>query len=331
MSGRLRVLTWHVHGTYLRSLAHLPHDIVLPVRGDGEPGYGGRAGDFDWPANVLEVPAEEVTRTEVDLVLHQTHRNWTVDRHELLSDAQRALPQVAVEHDPPRRSPVDERHPVDDPHASIVHVTHFNRLMWDCGDVPTTVVEHGLPEPRGVRWTGELERALVIVNEMPRRGRRVGFDLYEDLARRLPVDLIGMGSEAVGGLGEVPPLEVAAFASRYRVLLSPIRWTSLNMSICEAMLIGMPVVGFATTELSDVVEDGVSGFVSTDPTQVEASLRLVLSDAELAGCLGEGARRTAVARFGIDRFVRDWDRVLRAAVSRHRPVATNGSVERMVR
>ncbi len=314
-SRRLRVLTWHVHGTYLRSLAHLPHDIVLPVAGDGRPGYGGRAGDFDWPENVVEVPVEDVPSTDVDVVLHQTHRNWQVDRLEVLSARQRALPQVVVEHDPPRASPVDQRHPVDDPSAFIVHVTRFNQLMWDCGDVPTTGGEHGRPGPRGVTGTGELARALVIVNDMPTRGRRVGRDLYERLAARLPVDLIGMDSERLGGLGEVPPLEVAAFAARYRVLLSPIRWPSLNMSICEAMSIGVPVVGFATTELPSGVENGVSGYLSNDPCEVERALRRVLDDAELARCWGDGARRTATERFGIERFVRDWDRVLQAAVA----------------
>ncbi|UDY37497.1 glycosyltransferase [Dermatobacter hominis] len=312
---RLRVLTWHVHGTYLRSLSQLPHEIVLPVRDDGAPGYGGRAGDFDWPGNVVEVPAEDVASSEIDVVLHQTHRNWDVDRLELLSDRQRRLPQVVVEHDPPRASPVDQRHPVDDRRARIVHVTRFNQLMWDCGDVPTTVVEHGLPVPSGVVATGELARALVIVNDMPTRGRRVGRDLYEHLAARLPVDLIGMDSERLGGLGEVPPLEVAAFAARYRVLLSPIRWTSLNMSICEAMMIGLPVVGFATTELPSVVENGVSGFLSNDPCEVERALRRVLDDDALARRWGDGARRAALPRFDIDRFVRDWDRVLQEAVA----------------
>ena len=309
------MLTWHVHGTYLRSLSHLPHEIVLPVRDDGEPGYGGRAGEFDWPDNVVEVPAEDVPSTEVDVVLHQTHRNWEVDRLELLWDRQRRRPQVVVEHDPPRQSPVDQRHPVDDPGARIVHVTRFNQLMWDCGDVPTTVVEHGLPLPRGVVATGELPRALVIVNDMPTRGRRVGRDLYERLAARLPVDLIGMDSERIGGLGEVPPLEVAAFAARYRVLLSTIRWTSLNMSICEAMMVGVPVVGFATTELPSVVENGVSGYLSNDPCEVERALRRVLDDAELGRRWGDGARRAARPRFDIERFVRDWDRVLQDAVA----------------
>jgi glycosyltransferase involved in cell wall biosynthesis len=28
---RLRVLTWHIHGSYLWNLAHIPHDVFLPL------------------------------------------------------------------------------------------------------------------------------------------------------------------------------------------------------------------------------------------------------------------------------------------------------------
>ena len=37
----------------------------------------------------------------------------------------------------------------------LVHVTHFNDLMWDAGSTATTVVEHGIVDP-GHRYTGEL-------------------------------------------------------------------------------------------------------------------------------------------------------------------------------
>lgn len=31
----LRILTWHVHGSYLYYLSHAGHDLYLPVRADG--------------------------------------------------------------------------------------------------------------------------------------------------------------------------------------------------------------------------------------------------------------------------------------------------------
>jgi hypothetical protein len=309
---RLRVLTWHVHGNYLWYLSHIPHEILLPVRAGRPHGYGGRAGAFAWPANVREVPAEDVRHADVDVVLYQSHAHWLADRHELLSDRQRALPQVVVEHDPPRQSPTDTRHPVDDPGALIVHVTAFNRLMWDNGATPTAVIEHGVAVPDHARYRGGLARGLTVVNDLAARGRRLGADVFLAARRRVPLDLVGMGSKDLDGLGEIPPPDLADFMADYRFYFHPVRYTSLGLSLCEAMAVGVPVVGLATTELPTVVDDGVNGVIDTDPDRLVDAMRALLDDPALARRLGEAGRETARQRFGIDRFVRDWDRLLRS-------------------
>lgn len=50
--------------------------------------------------------------------------------HEILSEQQRQLSRIYLEHDPPQTVPTDTRHVVDDPDVTIVQVTHSNRLMW---------------------------------------------------------------------------------------------------------------------------------------------------------------------------------------------------------
>ena len=303
---RLRVLTWHVHGTYLWYLSHVDHDLYLPVAPGRPPGYGGRAGAWPWPANVHEVPVEELASLEVDVVLHQTHRNWEVDRHELLTAAQRARPQVVLEHDPPRASPTDTVHPVDDPGAVLVHVTPFNALMWDSGRTPARVIEHGVTVPPTACYVGDRDRGIVVANNLARRGRRLGADLFADVARRVPLDLVGMGADELGGLGEVPPPDLPGFLAPYRFYLHTTRWTSLGLSLLEAMAVGLPVVGLATTELVTVIDDGVNGFADTDVDRLVDAMRLLLDDPDLAQRMGAKGREVARDRFGIDRFVRDW-------------------------
>ncbi|MEW6474637.1 MAG: glycosyltransferase [Actinomycetota bacterium] len=308
---RLRVLTWHVHGSYLWYLSHLPHDLILPTRPDGADGYAGRAGTFPWPDNVTAVPAEAVADLDVDVVVFQSARHWLEDQHDVLSAAQRCGPRIYVEHDPPRASPTDTVHPVDDPDVLVVHVTPFNRLMWDNGSGPTRVIDHGVALPGDIRWTGELERGLVVVNHLGRRGRRLGADVFDTVRRQIPLDLVGMGSEELGGLGEIKPPGLPAFAARYRFLFNPIRWTSLGLAVCEAMMAGVPIVGLATTEMATAVQSGVSGYVDTDVDRLVARMRSLLSDPALAARLSDGARRAAQRRFSIDRFVTEWDAALR--------------------
>ncbi|HEX5420732.1 MAG TPA: glycosyltransferase family 1 protein, partial [Gammaproteobacteria bacterium] len=174
MSRPLNILTWHVHGSYLYYLAHIPHRLLVPVKPGRPQGYGGRLAGFDWPQNLVEVPAGEIANLDLDCILFQSHKNYAVDQHEILSAAQRRLPRIFLEHDPPRDHPTDTRHPVDDPNVLLVHVTAFNELMWDSGRTPTRVVEHGVTVPRGVRYSGELERGIVVVNGLEARGRRLG-------------------------------------------------------------------------------------------------------------------------------------------------------------
>jgi glycosyltransferase involved in cell wall biosynthesis len=134
--------------------------------------------------------------------------------------------------------------------------------------------------------------------------------------RSIPLDLAGMGSEELGGLGDVPYPELHALAARYRLFFNPIRNTSLGLAVCEAMMLGMPVVGPATTELSTVVRNGESGYVDAGPRRLVGAVRLLLRDPPLARELGEGARRRAGEWFPIERFRRGWDRALRRVAGR---------------
>jgi glycosyltransferase involved in cell wall biosynthesis len=315
---RLRVLTWHVHGSYLYYLTQAPHDFYLPVKPGRPEGYGGRNGNFDWGDNVHEVPADELQRLQFDVVLFQSQRNFSVDQFEVLSLAQRQLPRVYLEHDPPRESPTDTRHTVDDPDVLLVHVTPFNALMWDSGRTPTWVIDHGVTVSENHRYTGELERGVVVVNNLARRGRRLGHDVFERAREEVPLDLAGMGSHELGGMGDLPLATLHAQLGRYRFFFNPIRYTSMGLAVCEAMMIGLPILGLATTEMSAAIQNGVNGFVETNVNRLVAHMRRLLADPEEARALGEGARRTAAERFGIHRFVADWTDVFEQVAGRVR-------------
>jgi glycosyltransferase involved in cell wall biosynthesis len=313
---RLRVLTWHIHGSYLYYLTQGPHDFYLPVKPGRPEGYGGRNGNFDWGEHVHEVPADELPRMQFDVVLFQSQRNFMVDQFEVLSAAQRALPRVYLEHDPPRESPTDTCHIVDDPDVLLVHVTPFNALMWDSGRTPTRVIDHGVTVSDAHRYTGELERGVVVVNNLARRGRRLGHDVFERARREVPLDLAGMGSRELGGMGDVPLASLHGQLGRYRFFFNPIRYTSLGLAVCEAMMIGLPILGLATTEMSAAIQNGVNGFVETDVGRLVAHMRALLADPDEARALGEGARRTAAERFGIRRFVADWSNAFEQVAGR---------------
>lgn len=196
----LRILTWHVHGSYLYYLTQAWCDFYLPVQADGS---GGKGSSYRWGDNVRELPAEAVQGQAFDCILFQSRQNYLADQYEMLSEAQRQLPRIYLEHDPPREHPTDAKHPVNDPNILLVHVTHFNDLMWDSGLTPTRAIEHGVLVPEDVRYTGELARGLVVINNLESRGRRLGADIFQRVRQQVPLDLVGISAEELGGVASL--------------------------------------------------------------------------------------------------------------------------------
>ena len=304
---RLKILIWHIHGSYLNTLARLDHDWYLPVKPDRPEGYGGRGPTFDLPAYMREVAAEEVRNLKLDLIIFQTPKNYHEDAYEILSDEQRALPKIYLEHNTPKPHATDTRHPIDDPNVLLVHVTHYNRLMWDNGRTPTLVVEHSVAIDPNALYTGELERGITVINGMQKRPRITGYDLFLQAQAAVPLDAVGMQTEVLGGLGDVPYRDLHKRLASYRFLFSPIRYTSLPLAVIEAMTIGMPVVALATTELPTVIEHGKSGYISCDPDALIEHMRYLLAYPQEARIMGAYAQRVARERFGLERFKRDWN------------------------
>jgi Glycosyl transferases group 1 len=317
----MKVLIWHVHGSWTTAFVEGNHDYLIPVLPDRGPDGLGRARTWDWPASARQVTPQPLRDEQVDVVVLQRLRDIELVREWLGREPGRDLPAVFLEHNAPDGGVPNTRHPLADrSDIPIAHVTHFNRLFYDNGRAPTTVIEHGIVDP-GERWTGELARAAVVVNEPVRRGRYVGADLLPGLAEVAPVDVFGMG---VTGLPEAYGLDPARVAvhddppqaamhaelARRRVYVHPIRWTSLGLSLLEAMHLGMPVVALATTEAVEAVP-AEAGVLSTRPERLWAAVREFLSDPDAARLAGKAARAAALERYGLARFLRDWDALLK--------------------
>ncbi|MFI2432908.1 glycosyltransferase [Streptomyces sp. NPDC018693] len=306
----MRILIWHVHGSWTTSFVQGPHTYVVPVTPDRGPDGRGRARTWDWPDSVVEVPPERLRDADIDVViLQRPHELALVERW-----LGRRPPLVYVEHNAPHGQVPDTRHPAADlPGVTLVHVTHFNRLMWDNGPAETAVVEHGIVDP-GPRWTGELRRAAVVVNEPVRRGRTTGTDLLPVFAEAAPLDVFGMATDrlCIPGITthELPQHELHTQMARRRVYLHPVRWTSLGLSLLEAMHLGMPVVALATTEVTEAVPPG-AGVVSNRIDVLTDAVRDFVADPLHARVVGEGARAAALSRYGLTRFLNDWERLLK--------------------
>jgi hypothetical protein len=314
MIQRLKIFTWHIHGSYLYYLSRGNYDIYIPTRPEKTEGYYGRGETFPFGQNVIELPAEQVREQQFDCILFQTNQNYLTDQFEILSEEQRSLPKIYLEHDPPRGHSTDTRHIISDPAVTLVHVTHFNKLMWDNNENRAVVIEHGVTQP-DTAYSGQLDKGIVVINNLPSRGRLLGLDVFLEVREHIPLDLVGMGTGELG-LGEVLHPQLPEFISRYRFFFNPIRYTSLGLAICEAMMMGIPVVGLATTELATVIENGRTGYVHTDINYLIDQMKLLLSDTEHAKQLGNAGRETARQKFNISRFTQQWEELFLAVINK---------------
>ena len=186
------------------------------------------------------------------------------------------------------------------------------------------VVEHGIVDP-GHRYSGELAAAAVCVNEPVRRGRVTGTDLLPRFARAVPLDVFGMGTDGLGAhlacadvrtVGDLPQHLMHDQLARRRVYLHPMRWTSLGLSLLEAMHLGMPVVALATTEAHEAVPPG-AGVCSTDVDRLVRELRALADEPDRARAVGAAGRAHVLDRYGLDRFLTGWDAVLGRVLETH--------------
>ena len=309
----MRILIWHLHGSWTTAFVSGRHEYLVPVTPDRGPFGRGRAQTWDWPESVKEVSPEQLRNEHVDVVIVQRPE-------ELFELAPRwlgrvpgvDLPAIYLEHNAPQGRIADMVHPADPrPNMVLVHVTHFNDLFWHSPAIPTRVIEHGIPDP-GYRYSGELPRVAVAINEPVRRMRVVGTDLLPRFERVAPLDVFGIGAGKIGGFDDPPQQVLHSEMPRRRAYLHPFRWTSLGLALIEAMHLGMPVVALATTEAVEAVPPE-AGTISTNIDKLASALQLLIEDEEVARAKGKAARQAALERYGLARFLKEWDDLLEEA------------------
>ena len=96
----------------------------------------------------------------------------------------------------------------------------------------------------------------------------------------------------------------------------PSRTEPFGLAVVEAMLLGLPVVASAVGGIPEIVVDGVTGFLvpAEDVDALTAALRTLILDPDLRSRMGEEGRARAIAEFGLDRMVAQYEALYEALV-----------------
>jgi glycosyltransferase involved in cell wall biosynthesis len=125
---------------------------------------------------------------------------------------------------------------------------------------------------------------------------------------------IGGGDSEAGVTLERAGVTVTGWVARERALehlaeldvyVQTSRWEGMPLAVIEAQVAGLPAVVTDVAGNRDVVVDGATGFViDSRPEMAERILQLV-ADPEMRRRMGAEARRQALARFSVDRMIRE--------------------------
>ena len=164
-----------------------------------------------------------------------------------------------------------------------------------------------------------------VVGLIGRIAYQKGFDVFVRALR--PLDgvtgvLVGDGSQRAeletlaDRLGVSERLDITgwqedarSYLSTFDVYCLPSRFEGFPLAMVEAMLAGLPIVASDVGSVAEAIEDGETGLLVPpgDEHALEAALRRVLDDRELATRLGERARALATDRFTTDRMVQAFE------------------------
>jgi glycosyltransferase involved in cell wall biosynthesis len=181
---------------------------------------------------------------------------------------------------------------------------------------------------RSQRWDlrrAERHRIILSSAAHPRKGAEVLFEAVKHLRPDYPDTRIAIAGSIsrrsgygrymrrrIGELGaaveELGPLNAQRMAEelgKSHLLVSPSFIENSSNSICEAQLIGMPVIASYTGGIPSLIEDGRTGlfFPTGDAPMLAARIREVLESDDLAAALGCNAHKAAAERHDPGRVV----------------------------
>jgi len=123
------------------------------------------------------------------------------------------------------------------------------------------------------------------------------------------------------GLGEVVSLlgsrqDIGTVMAVCDIFVFPSRYEGFGIAVAEAMAAGKPVVASRVAPLTELIQDGESGYLVEpgNPEAFASAVAKLAGNRGLAQAMGRRGQNVARENFDIERCARDWQRVYRTVV-----------------
>lgn len=174
-------------------------------------------------------------------------------------------------------------------------------------------------------WNGMDRSIITVCQSMKAREPHCGYGIWEEVTKNLPRKLFGPGNEgSPNNQGKVSFEQLAAAMRDNRAYFSagtiPASYT---LNFMEAWITGIPIVAIGSQlgnapwwpdhklyEIPELIENGVTGFVSDRVPELRSYIVELLRDTSLAQKISIAGREQAIKIFGKDTVKEQWKQFL---------------------
>jgi len=164
-------------------------------------------------------------------------------------------------------------------------------------------------------WNGKNKQVITVAQAMKKRDDALKFHIFEKATRGFPRKLYGHGNNDVGELwgGSLSYEELKKVYRDSRVFFYTCTFPApYTMGFMEAWMTGTPIVAIGESlagfniEVPQLIENGVSGFMSDNLLELRKYISTLLEDHELAKRISAEGRKRAIELFGKDKIKKQW-------------------------
>jgi hypothetical protein len=174
-------------------------------------------------------------------------------------------------------------------------------------------------------WTGENKRVITFAQHMAKRNAACNYQFFENTTRPFERHLFGPGNEGKEWTsGKVPYEQLKREMCENRVYFyTGTHPASYTLNFMEAWMTGMPIVAIGNArgnapyfpgvylyEVGELIENGVTGFVSDQMTEIRKYITDLFNDDAMAQEISKNARAQAIKVFGRDTIAPQWKEFL---------------------
>lgn len=206
------------------------------------------------------------------------------------------------------------------PGIKIVRYSPFEAHIPGCCGMDALIRFYKDPADYGP-WTGQNESVITFAQNMQGRGTACNYEFFEQVTRPFPRKLFGPENHQPGfGMGRVsyPQLKAELCANRV-YFYTGTHPASYTLNFIEALMTGIPLVAIGPQhgnadiwrnhnlyEIQNLIINGHNGFISDDVTELQAYIRRLLTEDDLAQQISEEGRKSAIHHFGRDLIASAW-------------------------